>query len=62
MTLGWILVVIDAQEKNAVIYLFLQYKKKHAKSEWNDISAQGAEFKSFWASLVIDGGECWAES
>ena len=49
--------VRDVQENGAVIGLFLQYKKKGDQPEWNEISAQGAEFKSFWAkwkSLVID--------
>ena len=49
--------VRDAQERDAVIGLFLQFRKKGDKPEWNDISAQGAEFKSYWPqweSLVID--------
>ena len=49
--------VMDAQERDAVISLFLQFKEKGDKPKWNDISAQGAEFKSYWAqweSLVID--------
>ena len=53
--------VRDVQEKDAVFSLFLQYRKNGDRHEWNDISAQGAEFKSYWAqweSLVIDG-EVW---
>ena len=52
--------VRDAQEKDVVVDLFLQYKKKGHKPEWNDISAQGGEFNSYWAQwekLVIDGEE-----
>ena len=33
--------VRHAQEKEAIIGLFLQYKKKGDKTKWNDISVQG---------------------
>ena len=41
--------VMDAQDRNAVAGLFLQFKNKGGTPEWNDISAQGAEIKSYWA-------------
>ena len=41
--------VRDAQKRDGVIGLFLQFKKKGDKPKWNDISAQGAEFKACWA-------------
>ena len=62
MLTGWMTSLItelvrDAQERVAVIGLFLQVEKKGDIPEWNDISAQGTEFTSYWAqwkSLVAD--------
>ena len=45
--------VMDAQESDAVVGLFLQFKKKGDKPEWNDISAQWA-YRAQWESLMFD--------
>ena len=45
------------REKDVVVGLVLQYKKGD-KPEWNDIFAQGVEFRPYWAqweNLVIEG-------
>lgn len=50
-------VVREAQKSDPVIGLFLRMKEEGSKPEWNDISAHGAEFKSYWAqweSIVIN--------
>ena len=40
--------VRDAQKRDAAIGLFLQFKKKGDKPEWNDISAQGQNLSYNW--------------